>query len=1019
MKKIAFQGIILSVIFAGLGFSEGIGSKTLNDFPVAGQESIPIFLKADSTWVDSIISGMTLEEKIGQLIMIPAYSNRDATHTDEILDIIEKYGPGGIIFFQGGPSRQAAMVNEFQEKSKIPLVIAMDAEWGLAMRLDSTLRYPRQMMLGALQEDELIYQMGYDIGRQMRRLGVHVNFAPVVDINNNPDNPVINFRSFGELRERVAIKSQMYLKGLEDAGVMGVLKHFPGHGDTNTDSHYTLPLISHDRDRLDSMELYPFQFLIKNGAGGIMSAHLNVSSLDSTPGLPSSMSPLIINKLLRVEMDFKGLVFTDALNMKGASEYGRPGDLEAEAILAGNDILLMPSDVPRAINAIRREIKKGNITEESLDEKVRKILLLKNWLGLQKQGRVKTQNLQHDLNNPYYKVEMRKLVSASLTLLRNHESLLPISTPESGKMATLTIGGIEENPFCQTLDLYQDFDHYYVRSEDLPAMMDSLNKLGEEYQTLIINLQGTSQWPGRNYGIYPQTISFLSEFSPSANTILALFGNPYALNSLGELRYTEALLVAYNDDSLTQDLTAQAIFGATAISGRLPVTVNDSYEAGDGQNTPALNRLSYGIPEEVGMSSELLMKIDTIVAEALNEKATPGCQILIARNSRVIYHKAFGHHSYNRKKKLSRGDLFDLASITKITSTVPALMLLEDRGLFNTENTLGEYLNLPDTSQMNTLVIKDILAHQSGLKSWIPFYYNTLEPLDTSQALFSTKLSVEYPFKLGPNAFANRNIVWKDDIFRKEYSFDYSISVAEDMFLRNDYRDSVYFWILSSGLDEKEYRYSDLGYYFFQKLLEETTDTLLYPFVYYNFYQKLGATTLGYLPLNRFSLSRIVPTEYDHIFRKQIIHGYVHDPGAAMLGGIGGHAGVFSNANDLAKMMQMYLNGGYYGGKQILSKEVIEKYSSRVFTDNGNRRALGFDKPVTEKDQTGPTSKKASPSSYGHTGFTGTMAWIDPEYDLIYIFLSNRIHPDQYNLTLIRKDVRTRIQESIYDSVIY
>ncbi len=705
--------------------------------------------------------------------------------------------------------------------------------------------------------------------------------------------------------------------------------------------------------------------------------------------------------------------------MKGASEYEKPGELEVKAFLAGNDILLMPSDVPKAINAIRREIKKENIPEEYLDEKVRKILLLKNWLGLSKPVTIKTENLQDDLNNPYYQVEMRKLISASLTLLGNQKNLIPLRLPDSGKIASLTIGGKENSIFTQTLGLYQEFDHYFVRSEDLPAMQDSLNKIGDAYQTLILNLQGTSQWPGRNYGIYPQTRIFLDQFNPSANTILVLFGNPYALKSLGKLTFPHSILLAYNDDELTQDLSAQAIFGATSINGRLPVTVNDSIKEGDGENTPSLNRLSYGIPEQEGMSSELLMKIDTLVAEALSEKATPGCQILIARNSRVIYYKAFGHHSYNRKKKLEREDLFDLASITKITSTVPALMLLEDRGLINTEETLGAYLNLPDTSQMNNLIIKDILAHQAGLKSWIPFYYHTIEPLDTSEALFSTRISVEYPLKLGPNAFANRNIVWKDSVFKKEYSKEYSISVAEDMFLRKDYRDSVYYWILASGLEEKEYRYSDLGYYFFQKIIEETMDTLLYPFVYHNFYQKLGATTLGYLPLNRFPLKRIVPTEYDHIFRKQLVHGYVHDPGAAMLGGIGGHAGVFSNANDLAKMMQMYLNGGNYGGNQILSRKVIDKYTTRVFTDNGNRRALGFDKPVAEKDQSGPTSNNASPSSYGHTGFTGTMTWVDPEYDLIYIFLSNRIHPDQYNLTLIRKDIRTRIQECIYESVIY
>jgi beta-glucosidase-like glycosyl hydrolase len=441
----------------------------------------------------------------------------------------------------------------------------MDAEWGLAMRLDSTLKYPRQMMLGAIADDKLIYQMGHDIGRQMRRLGVHINFAPVVDINNNPGNPVINFRSFGEDRENVAGKSMMYLKGLEDAGVLGVLKHFPGHGDTDTDSHYALPVIPYKRSRLDSLELFPFTYGIEHGAGAIMSAHLHVPALDSTPQMPSSLSDPIINGLLRQEMGFRGLVFTDALNMRGASDYFKPGDLEVKALLAGNDVLLMPDDVSKAINAIRKEVKRGNISEDYLDEKVKKILLLKDWLGLREPKAIDTLNLTADLNNPWYEVEMRKLVRASLTMLRNKEDLVPFRFPVRGKMASLTIGEDDETRFTQTLDLYQDVDHFFVKSENLPRLTDSLNRLADRYTTLIVSIQNTSQWPGRNYGIYPQTIQFLNQLNTNASSILVLFGNPYALESLGPLQFADAILVAYNDDELTQDLAGQALFGGSEI----------------------------------------------------------------------------------------------------------------------------------------------------------------------------------------------------------------------------------------------------------------------------------------------------------------------------------------------------------------------------------------------------------------------------------------------------------------------
>jgi beta-glucosidase-like glycosyl hydrolase/CubicO group peptidase (beta-lactamase class C family) len=1016
MKRYVIQIFILFFFFLIVLNLNHSGLKAIDDFDAAYQEKPAIF-NADTAWVDSVFESLSLDEKIAQLIMVDGYSREGQENLDKLKNLVEKYNVGGVIFFKGGPVKQAIMTNALQEVAKTPLLISMDAEWGVGWRLDSAISYPRQMMLGAIQDEALIYQMGYDIGEQLKRLGVHINFAPVVDINNNQANPVINSRSFGEDRMNVSRKALMYAQGMQDAGVIAVFKHFPGHGDTNMDSHHELPVIPHDFDRLDSLELFPFKFGIERGISAIMTAHLHIPALDTIPDIASSLSERIIKGFLKNTLGFEGLVFTDALGMKGVSSFNRPGDLEARAFAAGNDILLMPSDVPRAIHTIKREIKKGNLSESQLDESVRKILFAKAWAGLSGKVLVNTDSLYEDINDPYYKVEKTKLIRNSLTLLKNRGGVIPFRYPEAYRMASLTIGTGRPDEFSKMLGNYLELDSYYADNESVLVGREELYTKIEDYNSLIVSIQETSQWPGRNYGIYPQTVEFLNDLQFEGNLVLVIFGNPYSLHRLGNLEKFDAIVLAYEDNPEIHYYAAQGLFGAFEMNGRLPVSVNSTWELFQGLPSPAIERLSYGFPEESGVNSDKLKKIDSLVTEAINMKATPGCQVLVAKDGRVIMNKSYGWQSYQRKKNISNKDLYDLASVTKITATLPVLMKLEAEGRFSTEDSLGHYLPMSDTCNKNGLLIKDILTHQSGLRAWIPFYYKTIEPLDTSEELVSRNFTYEYPYKIGPKAYANRNIVFKDSVYSDSFSNDYPIAVARNIYLRKDYRDTVYNSIYASELEGMEYRYSDLGYYLFQQVIEDLTDTLLYPYVWYNFYSKLGAGRLGYLPLNRFQPAEIVPTENDLVFRKQLLRGHVHDPGAAMLGGVAGHAGLFSNANDLAKMMQMYLNGGSYGGRQFLKQEILDKYTRRVYSENGNRRALGFDKPEPDDKKIGPTSKSATLSSYGHTGFTGTMAWIDPEYQLIYIFLSNRIHPNQYNTLLITGDVRTKIQEAIYEAM--
>jgi beta-glucosidase-like glycosyl hydrolase/CubicO group peptidase (beta-lactamase class C family) len=1020
MKKFILRSFILSLfLFLLLNLKlvlSGLNAdgSTLNLL----QKKSPAFWSSDTAWVDSVMKTLSLDDKIAQLMMVAAYSNRDETHFKVIDELIKKEHIGGLIFFQGGPLRQANLTNRYQKISKIPLLIAIDAEWGLAMRLDSTISYPRQMSLGAIQNDALIYQMGYEIGMQCKRLGIHINFAPVADVNNNPANPVINSRSFGENPYSVALKAQKYAEGLQDAGIIATAKHFPGHGDTDTDSHLALPVIRQSIERLDTVELYPFKYLINNGLPAVMVAHLSVPALDTTSNLASSLSPLVIDSLLKFKLQFNGLIFTDALNMKGISRYVKPGDAELMAFLAGNDILLMPEDVPKAIASIRREIKKGTILESELDARCRKVLFAKAWAGLKHYKPINIESLYADLNSPFYNVLRRNLISSSLTVVKNSPQVLPLFRLENYSIASISIGTGKPDPFSNSLRLYSSVDTFYISKEAEKSEFDSLATKLAKYNTLIVSLQETSSWPARKYGITRNSLDFLKGINLSGNSILVVFGNPYCLSLFGSLDNFDAVMVSYEDSKDVKEISAQTIFGALPASGKLPFSALPFFRAGEGINLDSLQRLSYGIPEEAGMDSKQLEKIDSIAQEAIRIKATPGCQILIARKGKVVYQKSFGYQTYRNTEKITNEDIYDIASLTKITATIPSLMVLYDQNRFKIDSTLGYYLPYLDSCNKGSLKILDILTHQAGLQSWIPFYLKVIQTLDTSETLLSTKPSDVYSLKLTKNSYANRNTFLKDSLFSSSYAKDFPITVAKNLYLRKDYIDTIYNSIINSEIAEKkEYKYSDLGYYFFRQIIENITDESFYPYVYESFYSKLGATTMGFLPLNRFPLDRIVPTENDIVFRKQLLRGYVHDPGAAMLGGIGGHAGVFSSANDLAKMMQMYLNGGTYGGRIFISDTTISRFTSCFNCVNGNRRGLGFDKPDPDPKKPGPACKLASSNSYGHSGFTGTLVWIDPDYDLVYIFLSNRIHPDQYNQKLIETDVRTRIQEVVYNSI--
>jgi len=950
----------------------------------------PDFLKGENPWADSVFRTMSVEERIAQLIMIPVYSNKDQVHIDSISNLVKNYNVGGLIFFQGGPVRQANMTNRFQKESKIPLMITIDGEWGLAMRLDSTARFPYQMSLGGIEDDNLIYEMGREIARHCKRMGIHVNFAPVVDINNNANNPVIGFRSFGEDKDNVTRKGIAYMKGMQDERVMANAKHFPGHGDTNVDSHYGLPVIHFSKHRLEEVELYPFRKLFDAGVGSVMVAHMNIPTLDTTQNLASTLSKPIVTDLLKNQMGYEGLVFTDALNMQGVAKYFPPGIVDVKALLAGNDMLLNTMDVKTTIEEVKKAISAGEITQDEIDRRVKKVLAAKYWLGMDRMEPIKTENLIADLNSPQSAHINRKLTEASLTLLRNKDDILPIKILEKQRIAALAIGTKDYTAFQKGLQRYGNVDTLFLSPNASFADMEKLKLKLKDYTLVIAGVHKLQLRAGNNFGITAEMNMFLKDLINSQPTIVTVFGNVYSLSKFENLAKAHAVIAAYQETDMTQDVASQLIFGGVGAKGRLPVNVSNEFRIGDGLKSLGGMRMAYSTPEAVGLDSRDFDRIEQLVKEAISQRATPGAQVLVAKGGKVIYHRAFGHHTYEEDRKVELTDIYDLASLTKISTSLAAFMKLKGEGEFDESLTLGEYLPMARGTDKEDLLYSDILTHQAGLYAWIPFWKETVR-------------------KSG-------NFKWFT--FKTDSSRRFPVKAADQLYIHRKYQDKMYRQILASPLSERgRYVYSDLSFILAPKVIENITGVEFTDYLQQNFYSPLGANTLTFNPYKNYPMERIVPTEYDSLFRKQLLQGTIHDEGAAMFGGVSGHAGLFGNANDLAKLLHLYLNDGQYAGQEIISGNVVSEYSKCVYCDEGNYRAMGFDRPNRPGDPTGNAAQGAPASSFGHTGFTGTYGWVDPENELVYVFLSNRVYPTRENTTLYKLNTRTNVMQVVYEAM--
>jgi len=938
-------------------------------------------------WVTEKLEELTLEEKIGQLIMVRAHSNLGDDHVASVKKLVKDYKVGSLCFFQGSPTKQAELTNTYQGLADIPLIVAIDGEWGLGMRFKKdVISYPRQLTLGAISDDNLIYEMGRQVAYDLKRIGIHLNFAPVVDVNNNPANPVINNRSFGENKENVASKAFQYARGMEDAGVLACAKHFPGHGDTDVDSHYGLPVLNFDKKRLDSLELFPFRQLSEKGISSMMIAHLNVPVYDDRDNRPTTLSKYVVTDLLRQEMGFDGIIITDAMEMEGVTKHFPPGVAEAEAILAGNDVICLPRDTKVAIEAIKKYVEDGIIQEGQINASVRRVLMKKYDLGLKYRPRIVVNDITKDLVTPEGLSLKSRLLAEAITLVDDQKNIIPFVNIDTTSYASLSIGSSKKTAFQHRLDDYAIFKHFQS-SKDISAGISATVEKLKKYDRVIVSLHDMSKLQKKQFGVSKKTRQLITQLSAETEVVVVIFGSPYALTYFQE---QEEIIVSYTEDSIMQDRTAQAIFGAADIRGRLPVS-SGKFVYGTGIQRSTLGRLGYVHPAEVGMNIDSLRMIDEIVDEMMEKKAAPGCQVLVAKDGKIVWHKAYGKHTYKGKEEVKIDDLYDLASVTKIAASTVSVMQLYDQGKLNIDGTMSTLMAQVDTTNKKTQTIREMMTHHAGLASWIPFYKNTID--------IESKKKKTLP-----------------KYYRQIKSDSFNVEVANNLYLRYDYPDSIWSRILVSELrPTKKYKYSDLGFYFMMKAVEGQSGQTLDQYTESNFYSPLGMKRTTFNPRQRFDLNSIVPSEKDSYFRNQIVHGYVHDMGAAMLGGVSGHAGLFSTTHDLAIMMQMLLNGGHYGGRSYVSPKTIMEFTSRY--QYSTRRGIGFDMKELNEKKHENMSEFASVSTFGHLGFTGTCAFVDPEHDIVYIMLSNRTYPTMENNKFGKKNYRPRIQSVIYKSL--
>ncbi len=1053
MKSLLLVGWL--TLFQLLGFclsDENQSKETIHHIQSGPSVRTELTSKDDNCrqWVDSVMNQLTPEERIAQLFVFTIEPSMAKANVDLLQRVVATHKVGGLLFSGGTLENQVNLTNQAQQAADVPLMITFDGEWGLAMRLKNTPSFPRNMVLGCINDDQLLFEYGREVARQLKEIGVQVNFAPVADVNINPRNPVINTRSFGENPKEVSKKVVAYSRGLESGGVLSVSKHFPGHGDTNVDSHKALPTLPFDRQRLDSIELYPFKEIVRAGLNGVMVGHLYVPALESKANLPSSLSKRIVQGVLVDELGFNGLIFTDALAMKGVAGQS---NVSLKALQAGNDIVLTPPSLKRELDAVIAAVKNGEISQKLIDSKCRKVLTYKYQLGLSKKPQIEVNGLAKRIHTPYTDNLMSRMEAGAITLLKNKNNALPLTKDKEQTIAIIETGSGDIAPFVEKAKEFSKVKHITLRKEMTAAQQTEILNSLQNYAGVVVAV--TDQKPTAYQGFLNRLTS-LKNIPPVS---IVYFSRDKSMLQLSKATQDAgSVILAHSKSKSVQIHTAAAMFGNGKIDGKLSASIGSLYKTGDGiilsVEPPVLwgkDKIGFPLLEPAGvkfyatppveagetetsetvrqdtstvavpafeMNKELaakLRQIDEIAEEGITQKAYPGCQIVVLQDGKLIYEKAFGTQGGLNTRKTKTTDLYDVASLTKTCGTLLAIMKLYDEGKINLTDHVSKHLPWLKGTNKAQITIQDLLYHQSGLPASISYVTEVIDRSSCTGGLYSGKKTANHTVLIGKNTWANPNFKFVGDWVSNESNDDYNLQMCDGLWVNSSFKEHIRKKIIDANLGQKRYRYSDIGFLLLQYIAEEVSGQPLDQYLYKNFYVPMGLTHTTFKPLGKFDKADIVPTTKDNFFRKQVIEGHVHDETAALHGGVAGSAGLFSTAEDVAAIYQMLLNHGIWKGKRYFSESTCQRFLTAKSTLS--RRGLGFDKPNANNPQNSPCAESAPASVFGHTGFTGTCAWADPDNNLVFVFLSNRTYPNVLNRKFTELNIRPRIQQAIYDAL--
>lgn len=955
MKKIRWYSLaLLFILFTGLSDLNNNSHRTYLEIPPSND---------GAAFIDSLIENASLREKIGQLFFVPLegrFKNDDSHYIKELSDLVTKEHIGGLIFMSGDIYGQAVLTNKLQKLSDIPLWITQDMEFGAAMRISGTTRFTPAMGVAATGDKRNAFMMGKITAIEAKALGVHQIFAPVLDVNNNPDNPVINTRSFSADPQMVAEYGVAFMQGVHSEGIVSTAKHFPGHGDTDTDSHNELPILDHDFSRLDSIELVPFRAAIENGITSVMSAHISFPKISDHPELPGTLDATILSSMLKDSLNFKGVVVTDGLEMEGIASKFSPGRAVVKALNAGADIMLISPDIYTAINEVVDAVSKGEITEERIDESYRKIITWKQEHGLfEKDNQIKLELLDTRISTNYHQSVANSIARESITLLKNEDDILPID-PNRFKDVLLVSIADDENgntgsPFLKNLRDYHPNVSFSVHDNRTDTNDEQKILSKARNSDLIILGSFISLSYRETIQLSNQQASFLRKLMRiNKPIVLVMFGNPYLVTELSD---TEVQVMAWSSTNLQMQNTAAPLFGASTLKGKLPIKIPGMYSIGDGIEIEQTS-LRYGNPEDVGLRSNDLFKIDDILRDAVRDSVFPGAVAAVIKDGVMVYKQEMGYHDYNKLKKVKDSDVYDMASITKVVSTTTAVMKLIDDSKLSLDDEIRQFIPEFDTEEKKSITIRDILLHQTGLPPFRVYVDDLKDRASILQAIKNEPLTYQTGTK---------------------------------------------------------YMYSDLGMILLAEIVSQITEQGIDGFMRKEFYAPIGMYGTYFNPRNvsRWYVRRIPPTEIDSVYHRGLVQANVHDERAYYLDGVAGHAGLFSTVDDLAKYSTMLLNGGVYDGKRYLNQETIEQFTSQQSELSG--RGLGFDRKSPEGFTT--AGQLSSNNTFGHLGFTGTSLWIDKERNMTVILLSNRTYPNRsYGKRISR--IRAEVADAAFSALI-